>query len=53
LNEGLRANPPPKVTGKRGRPKKTPARNWLDRLAPHGGAVLAFLHDFRVLPQEQ
>jgi transposase len=48
LNEGLRANPPPKITGKRGRPKKTPARNLLDRLATHRGAVLAFLHDFRV-----
>ena len=48
LNEGLRANPPPKRTGKRGRPKQTPARNLLDRLATHRGAILAFLHDFRV-----
>jgi transposase len=48
LNEGLRANPPPKLTGKRGRPKRTPARNLLDRLATHRGAILAFLHDFRV-----
>ena len=48
LNEGLLANPPPKPTGKRGRPKQTPARNLLDRLVTHRGAVLAFLHDFRV-----
>ena len=48
LNEGLRANPPPKRTGKRGRPKQTPARNLLDRLVTHRTAVLAFLHDFRV-----
>ena len=48
LNEGLLANPPPKPTGKRGRPKQSPARNLLDRLITHRGAVLAFLHDFRV-----
>lgn len=48
MTEGLRANPPPKPTGKRGRPKQTPARNLLDRLVTQRGAVLAFLHDFRV-----
>jgi transposase len=48
LNEGLRANPPPLASGKRGRRKRTPARNLLERLATHRGAVLAFLHDFRV-----
>lgn len=48
VNEGSRANPPPKPTGKRGRPKQTPARNLLDRLTTHRGAILAFLHDFRV-----
>jgi transposase len=48
LNEGLLANPPPKPTGQRGRPKQTPARNLLDRLVTHRGAILAFLHDFRV-----
>jgi transposase len=48
LNEGLRANPPPKPTGQRGRPKQTPARNLLDRLEKHRGAILAFLHDFAV-----
>lgn len=48
LNEALRANPPPKPTGQRGRPKQTPARNLLSRLVTHRAAVLAFLHDFRV-----
>ncbi len=48
VNEGVRANPPPKPTGQRGRPKQTPARNLLDRLITHRGAILAFLHDFRV-----
>ena len=48
LNEGQLANPPPKPTGKRGRPKQTPARNLLDRLGTHRGAILAFLHDLRV-----
>ena len=48
VNEGSRANPPPKPTGKRGRPKQTPARNLLDRLDTHREAILAFLHDFRV-----
>ncbi len=48
LNEGLLANPPPKPTGKRGRPKQTPARNLLDRLVTHRGAIMAFLHDFHV-----
>jgi transposase len=48
LNEGLLANPPPKPTGQRGRPKQTPARNLLDRLVTHRIAILAFLHDFRV-----
>ena len=48
LNTGLRANPPPKPSGKRGRPKQTPARNLLDRLVMHRAAVLAFLYDFAV-----
>lgn len=48
VTEGLRANPPPAPTGKRGRPKQTPARNLLDRLETHRVAILAFLHDFRV-----
>ena len=48
LNEGLLANPPSPPTGKRGRPKQTPARNLLERLETHRVAILAFLHDFRV-----
>jgi transposase len=48
VNEGLLANPPPAPSGKRGRTKKTPARNLLERLVTHRGAILAFLHDFRV-----
>ena len=48
LNEGLLANPPPRPTGQRGRPKRTPARNLLDRLVTHRRPILAFLHDFRV-----
>jgi transposase len=48
LNEGLQANPPSPPTGKRGRPKQTPARNLLERLETHREAVLAFMHDFTV-----
>ena len=48
LNEGLQANPPSPLTGKRGRPKQTPARNLLDRLGTHRQAILAFMHDFAV-----
>ena len=48
IQEGLRANPPPKPTGKRGRPKQAPAKNLLDRLVTHRAAILAFVHDFRV-----
>ena len=48
ITEGLRANPPPPPTGKRGRPKQTPAKNLLDRLVMHRAGILAFLHDFRV-----
>jgi transposase len=42
------ANPPPVLTGKRGRPKQTPVRNLLDRFIDHRPAMLAFLHDFTV-----
>ncbi len=48
LTEGLQANPPSPPTGKRGRPKQTPARNLLERLGTHRQAILAFIHDFAV-----
>lgn len=48
ITAGLRANPPPPQTRKRGRPKHTPAQNLLTRLVTHRGAILAFLHDFQV-----
>ena len=52
LQLGFQANPPevlpvdqPKP---RGRPKQSPAKNLLDRLATHQDAVLRFIHDFQV-----
>jgi len=49
VQQGLAANPwspPPERT--RGRPKKSKARNLLERLDEQRDAVLRFLHDFRV-----
>jgi transposase len=46
LAEGFRANPPPAPTGKGGRPKQSEAKNLLDRLDKHRGAVLRFMNDF-------
>src|SRR6266699_2048681 len=55
LAEGYQANPPPRVPSKSdqskgapGRPKQSPARNLLDRLAGGKWAVLRFLLDFAV-----
>lgn len=48
LEAGLKANPPPLLTGKRGRPKQTKGKNLVDRLDKHREAVLRFMHDFRV-----
>jgi transposase len=47
---GLRANPPPEETGvrKRGRKKKSKARNLVERLRDYSEWVLRFAHDFRV-----
>lgn len=48
LEAGLKANPPPERTGKRGRPKQSKGKNLVDRLDKHREAVLRFMHDFRV-----
>ena len=51
LAAGYAANPPPTRPPDgphRGRLKRTPARNLLDRLRTHADAVLAFLHDWTV-----
>ena len=48
IRQGLRANPPPKPTGKRGRPANGPTRSLLLRMQARQSAVLAFMHDFRV-----
>jgi transposase len=51
LHQGDLANPPPASgdqPNKRGRRKQSAARNLLDRLTKHEGAVLAFLLDLRV-----
>jgi transposase len=48
LEAGVKANPPPERTGKRGRPKKTKGKNLVDRLDKYREAVLRFMRDFRV-----
>jgi transposase len=51
MAEGLAANPPPDggwPKNKRGRPKKTKARNLVERLQEHEREVLAFVYDFLV-----
>jgi transposase len=48
VQEGHRANPPPKPTGRAGRPKRGKAGSLLDRLENHREEVLRFMHDFRV-----
>lgn len=48
LAAGLKANPPPEPTGKRGRPKRGKAGSLVDRLRTHKGATLAFMADFAV-----
>jgi transposase len=51
IAEGLGANPPPGRSwpkNKRGRPKKTKARNLVERLQEHEREVLAFVYDFKV-----
>ena len=50
LEEGLAANPLPEVVKtrakKRGRPKRSPPRNLLERLQKQEQSVLAFMQDF-------
>ena len=51
VNSALLANPPPPggwPRGKRGRPKKTKARNLAERIAKYRTAILAFVYDFNV-----
>lgn len=50
LEHGLEANPlptpDPEAPKKRGRPKRSPPRNLLERLQRQKAAVLGFMHDF-------
>ncbi|MEM6840073.1 MAG: IS66 family transposase [Cyanobacteria bacterium P01_C01_bin.120] len=50
LEQGLRANPlptlAPDASKQRGRPKRSPPRNLLERLHKHKASVLGFMHDF-------
>ena len=46
--EGRRLNPPPRRTGKRGRPALGPTGSLLARLAAHRNDVLRFATNFRV-----
>ena len=52
LEQGFEANPIPiplaDVPKKRGRPKRSPARNLLERLRAQQAAVLGFMDDFEV-----
>jgi transposase len=48
---GLAENPLPDTRpppGKRGRPKKSKARNLVERFDQHQAAILRFIHDFKV-----
>lgn len=50
LDQGLTDNPLPSLAKtrpkKRGRPKRSPSRNLLERLQTHQASVLSFMHDF-------
>jgi transposase len=46
LAAGTKANPPPKRTGRRGRPKLGKAGSLVERLREHQEATLAFMDDF-------
>lgn len=45
--ENLWEKPPPSIK-KRGRPKKSKARNLVERFKHHQNAILQFIHDFKV-----
>lgn len=45
LETGLKMNPPPEPTGKRGRPKRGKAGSLVDRLREQQGATLALMED--------
>jgi transposase len=48
LDVGLKMNPPPEPTGKRGRPPRGKAGSLVDRLREHKGATLAFMEDLAI-----
>lgn len=48
LEVGLKMNPPPDRTGKRGRPLRGKAGSLVDRLREHKGATLAFMEDLAI-----
>ena len=51
VGEVMKANPPPEVNEgekKRGRKKKSKARNLLERLEQYGKEMLAFMYDLKV-----
>lgn len=48
VERGLRLNPRPEPSGRKGRPARGPTRSLLERLQTHESAVLRFAFDFRV-----
>ena len=48
IKQGYRANPPPKKTGKRGRPKKGKALCLIERLDHHKEEILRFMTESSV-----
>lgn len=48
LEAGLKMNPPPEPTGKRGRPKRGKAGSLMDRLREHKEATLLFMENLAI-----